>query len=129
MANLIEFARGDGAYHTFSIPADAWVAGGKLSFAAKPAIDDDSTDAAAAIICSWEDDVVTDVTINGIAYKQYDCYFPPSATDSIVSDGNDSIDYLAEFQFVPPSGIPVTFPPNDPKLDARVYFDVRRGVV
>lgn len=129
MASKIEFTRGDGAYHTFSIPTASWTAGGKLFFAAKPVIDDDNTDAASVINGEWEDAAVTDVVINGVAYKQYNCYFPPEATNSIVSNGASSADYLGEFQLVPASGIPVTFPASDQKLDAIVYFDVKRKTV
>lgn len=122
----IEFPRGDGIHHTFSIPATSWSAGGKLRFAAKPLIDDDATDASAVINHEWDDTFVSDVTINGLAYKQYDCYFPPEATNTIVSDGASSADYLGEFQFEPNGGDPMTFPPNDQKLDCIVYFDVVR---
>lgn len=122
----IEFTRGDGAHHTFSIPATSWSAGGRLFFAAKPVIDDDNTDANAVISQSWDDTAVTDTTINGVAYKQYACYFPPSATNSIVSGGAPSADYLGEFQYVPSGGDPVTFPANDEKLDCKVYFDIKR---
>lgn len=126
MANKIEFTRGDAAYHTFSIPASSWSSGGKLFFAAKAVIDDDSTDAAALIQCNWDDSAVSDVVIGGVAYKQYACTFPPSATNSIPSGGAASADYLGEFQYVPVSGVPVTFPASDAKLDAILYFDVKR---
>lgn len=127
MANTMEFSRGDGAYHTFSIPASSWTAGGKLFFAAKPAIDDDTTDAAAAIQGSWTDaDLLADVVIGGITYKKYNCHFPASATSSIVSGGAASADYLGEFQFVPASGDPMTFPAKDPKITTTIYFDVKR---
>lgn len=129
MANVLPFPRGDGIHHTFSIPAVSWSAGGKLFFAAKSVIDDDILDAAAQINQSWDDTVVSDVTIKGVAYKQYDCYFPPSATNSILSNGAGSLDYLGEFQWVPAGGDPITFPPNDDKFDCAVYFDVKRGVV
>ena len=126
MASKVEFSRGDGVTHTFSIPATNWTAGGTLFFAAKPAIDDDTSDAAAVISASFTDSVVTNTTINGIAYKQYTCYFPPSATYGILSNGVSKADYVAEFQYVPTTGIPVTFPATDKKLDAVVYFDVKR---
>lgn len=122
----MEFPRGDGPTHTFSIPVTSWVPGGKLRFAAKPAIDDDVTDANAVINWEWDDTVVTDVVIGGIAMKQYACYFPPEATNNILSNGQDSADYLGEFQFVPPGGVPKTFPPKNPKITATVYFDVVR---
>lgn len=122
----IEFPRGDGVHHKFSMPAANWTAGGKLFFAAKPVIDDDATDANAVIEQEWDDTFVSNVTIKGVAYKQYDCYFPPAATNSIASDGAESADYKGEFQFVPASGDPMTFPPNDQKLECIVYFDVVR---
>ena len=126
MANTIEFTRGDAANHTFNLPADSWSSGGKLFFAAKSVIDDDGTDAAAQINQSWDDTAVSDVTINGVAYKQYACYFPPSATDSIASDGASRLDLLGEFQWVPSGGDPITFPADDDKLDCVVYMDVKR---
>ncbi len=126
MANQIEFTRGDEVTHTFSIPADAWSSGGHLRFMAKPAIDDDATDAAAVITGEWDDSAVTDATINGIAYKQYACLFLPSATNGIVSDGAPSTQYLGEFQWTNSAGIPVTFPATDQKMACIVYFDVIR---
>ena len=126
MADIMEFPRGDGVHHSLLIPASAWTSGGRLFFAAKQVIDDDNTDANAAINQSWDDSAVSDVTLNGIAYKKYDCYFPPSATNSIASNGAESAEYLGEFQFVPVGGDPMTFPPNDPKIQVIVYFDVKR---
>jgi hypothetical protein len=128
MDNTINFTRGDAITHTFSMIASSWSAGGTLFFGAKSAIDDDTTDAAAAIKQSWTDSAVTDVTINGVAYKQYACYFPPSATFEIPSNGAESAQYLGEFQWVSATGIPITFPATDPKLACIVYFDVIREV-
>jgi hypothetical protein len=126
MASTIEFTRGDAANHSFSIPTSSWTGGGKLFFAAKPAIDDDSTDTNALIQGNWNDSAVIDTVVNGIAYKKYACYFPPSATNSIPSNGAGSIDYLGEFQYVPLSGDPVTFPATDDKIDVKLYFDIKR---
>lgn len=133
MASKIEIARGDANVLRFFFPVDAWSAGGTLFFAAKPVVDDDNTDANAVINVNWDDTaIVGEVTktIKGVATlcKQYNCTIPPSATNSINSNGADSADYLAEFQFVPLGGDPVTFPPNDPKLDCIVYFDIKRKV-
>lgn len=129
MANKIEFPRGDGVHHQFCMQADAWSAGGRLFFAAKPVIDDDNTDAAAVINQNWDDTaLLADQVIDGITYKTYDCYFPASATNNIASNGANNADYLGEFQWVPSVGDPVTFPANDPKLDCIVYFDVKRKV-
>lgn len=121
----MDFTRGDGAHHTCSIPADSWSSGGRLFFAAKAVIDDDSTDAAAIIQGNWDDTAVTDVVIDGVAYKQYACDFPGSATFGIPSNGAGSAEYLGEFQYVPSTGDPVTFPATDAKLDVILYFDVK----
>lgn len=125
----MDFARGDGANHEFLIPTSAWTAGGRLFFAAKAAIDDDLTDAAALISGSWTDSSVTDVIEDGIACKRYACYLPASATNSIASGGAESMELLGEFQFVPVSGDPITFPPTAPKIPVVLYFDVKRKTI
>lgn len=125
----MEFTRGDGANHTFAIPASSWSPGGVLFFAAKRLIDDDNTDAAAVIEGDWDDTAVTDVTIDGVAYKKYACYFPPSATNSVASNGAGTLELLGEFQYVPTTNIPVTFPATDEKLDVILYFDIKRKTV
>ena len=132
----MDFTRGDAAYHYFAIPATSWVAGGKLFFAAKPVIDDDNTDANALIQCNWTDSSVSDIAVGEllgdgvtpatVPMKQYACTFPPSATNSIISNGAESADYLGEFQYVPPSGVPVTYPATSPKIDAKLWFDIKR---
>lgn len=124
-SSKIEFVRGDGATHYLSIPADAWTAGGKLFFTAKSAIDDDLSDASAVISGEFDDTNVADVTVNDVAYKKYTCFFPPSATSSIVSNGETSRDYIGEFQYVPTTGVPVTLPPTA-KIKVKVWFDVTR---
>lgn len=110
------------------MPADAWTPGGKLFFKAKPDIDDDNTDAAAVISQTFDDGVVSDITINGVAYKRYTCYFPPSATNSIVSDGSSKAVYKGEWQWVDSDAVPHTFPGDSAKLKAVVYFDVVRKI-
>lgn len=125
----IEFSRGDGNYHTFSIETTSWSAGGKLFFAAKPAVDDDTTDGNALINWEWDDTfLLPDVIINGVPCKQYNCYFPPAATNNVLSNGADSLDLLGEFQYVPTTGVPITFPATIPKLDAVIYFDIKRKI-
>lgn len=125
--SVIVFSRGDGAHHTFAIPATSWAAGGTLLFAAKPAIDDDNTDANALINFSWNDsNLMSDVVVNGVTYKKYKCDFPGSATNSIPSGGAASADYLGEFKYVPLTGDPITAPATDQKLDCIVYFNVKK---
>lgn len=128
MSNILEFPRGDDIYHEFLMPASAWSAGGHLFFSAKPVIDDDLTDAAAVIKRTFDDTVVSDTTIKGVAYKLYTCHFPPSDTIGIDSNGAESLDYLGDFQWVSSTGIVTTFPPVDPKIDVQVTFDVTRDV-
>lgn len=128
-AGIIEFARGDGNHHTFAIPADEWSSGGRLFFAAKQVIDDDLTDALAVIDHNWGDEAVSDIEIDGVAYKEYACYFPPNKTSGIPSNGATSAEFLGEFQWVPNGGDPLTTPPNADKLRCIVYFDVKRKTV
>jgi hypothetical protein len=137
MADLIEFTRGSPADHEFFIEADSWSAGGKLFFAAKPQIDDDTGDLASLINAYWDDTAVTTVVgtgadglENGVTYKRYACHFAGLATASVPSNGALSQELLGEFQWVPASGIdPLTFPPDDEKLQAVIYFDVKRKLV
>lgn len=129
MANIMEFVRGDGANHTFAMPASSFSAGGHLFFAAKTAPDDDNTDALAFILGDWTDSSVIDVVVAGIAYKKWACHFPPAATNSIVSNGAGSLELLGEFEFVPLAGDPITFPPTDDKIPVVVYFDLKRKTV
>lgn len=124
---IMEFSRGDGANHSLSIRAENWTPGGRLFFAAKPAIDDDNLDGSALIEHDWDDNAVSDVTINGVAYKKYSCYFPALATNQIPSNSAESVDLLGEFQWVPSNGgDPVTIPARSPKIDVIVWFDVKR---
>lgn len=129
--DTMEFMRGDKVEHSFAIPATSWTAGGRLFFAAKLAIDDDNTDALAIIQGNWDDNSVADVTIDGIAYKEYTCLFPGTATSGALSGGAESIELLGEFQYVASGGIdPITFPaPGDPRIPTTLYFDVKRKTV
>lgn len=127
MADIMEFTRGDGTTKGFSMPADKWSAGGRLFFAAKALIDDDTTDALAQVEGDWGDDVVTDTVRKGVAMKRYACYFPPAATGSIPSNGAATLELLGEFQWVPSGGgDPITAPAKDDKIDVVVYMDVKR---
>lgn len=127
MTPTMEFTRGDGANHTCAIPTANWTSGGTLFFAAKPSPDDDNTDASAVIQGQWTDANVSDTVINGVAHKVYACHFPPSATNSILSNGAPSATYEGEFQFVPSGGgDPITAPADDNKIEVILYFDIKR---
>lgn len=126
MGAVIEFTRGDGAHHKFRIPASSWSAGGKLWFGAKQVIDDDTADTAMVLKKHWDDSAVNDVTIGGVAYKEYACNWSKTDTDDIPSNGASSLDFIGEFQWVPLTGDPITFPATDDKLDCKVYFDIIR---
>lgn len=128
MATKMEFKKGDGRTHYFKIPASSWSAAGTLWFTAKPAIDGDATDAAAVIDKSFTDSVVTDETINGVAYKKYTLAFTAADTSDIsFADGAKKKKYLGEFQFVPITGSPSSFPDTDNFIEVLVYADIKRA--
>lgn len=120
----IEFKRGDTITHTFSMPTSSWSAGGKLFFTAKPAVDDDLTDASAVINKSFTDAS----TVNDGTNVTYTCLFVPADTNSIAMAGATKVDYKAEFQWVSASGAVSSFPGNDKFLDAVIYADLRRAI-
>lgn len=124
----MEFKKGDGVTHYFKIPTTSWTAGGTLWFAAKTAPDADATDAAAVINKSFSDSVVTDETISGVAYKKYTLAFVAADTSAVsFADGSKKKKYLGEFQFVPSSGAPVSYPGNDSYIETIVYADIKRA--
>jgi hypothetical protein len=125
----MEFKRGAGLTHTFSIPLDAWSAGGTLFFAAKPAPDDDSSDTAAVIDRGFDDTYTSDVTINGVAYKKYTLPFVVGDISSSVSfaDGSKKQNYLGDFKFVPLSGEPMIFPGDDSFIEVIIYANIKVG--
>ena len=131
MANKVtmEFKKGDGRTHWFKIPVDDWSSGGALFFTAKPAIDNDATDAAAVIDKEFDDtDLTTNETINGVVYKVYELNFDPGDIVGVnFTDGQKKKKYLGEFQFVPNGGNPSTFPDDDNFIEVVIYADVKRG--
>lgn len=129
MAAKMEFKRGDGATATLRMPATSWSPGGKLFFTAKQAVDDDLTDSSAKIDVTFGDDVVTDEVYKGVAVKKYTCYFPAAATNSINTEGADFVTLVGEFQYVPVTGDPITFPGRKDRIQVIVYADVRRKTV
>lgn len=123
------FKRGDGLTHYFQIPADAWTSGGKLFFAAKPIVDDDSTDAAAIIDVSFTDSDIVDSShdMYDADYVTYELVFAPSDIGAITFGGDKKKKYLGEFQFVSSDGVPETFPGDDDFIDVIIYADIKRG--
>jgi hypothetical protein len=122
MASKMSFKRGDSVTHYFEMPSDSWTAGGTLTFIAKPDVDDDVADSAAVIVRSFDDTVAVD---DG-ELVTYTCAFIPSDTNNIASNGENSAEYLGEFQYVNGSSVS-TFPGNDDFIQVTVYFDLRRS--
>ena len=126
----MEFKKGDGITHYFSIPTTSWSAGGALFFAAKPAVDNDATDAAAVIDKSFDDTVIVDSAheeyVEG--YETYELYFEPGDITGVnFTSGEKRKKYLGEFQYVPDTGVPSTFPADDQFIEVIVYGDIKRG--
>lgn len=123
------FKYGDLNVHYFQIPTSSWSAGGELVFIAKPAVDDDSTDAAAIIEKSFDDsNIVSSSHDQYLAdYTTYECSFLPSDIATITFGSAKKKKYLGEFTFIPTTGYPETFPSNDDFIDVIVYADLRRG--
>jgi hypothetical protein len=122
-----ELKKVDGATHYAYIPAANWSSGGKLFFAAKEKPDNDGTDALAVINKSFTDSVVTDETVDSVAYKKYTLAFVAADTGSIDMQGKKKRKFLGEFQFVPSGGEPTTWPGDDQFLDVIVYADIKRS--
>lgn len=119
----MELKKGDGATHYIKIPVSAWAAGGTLFFAAKSQPDDDATDAAAAIKKQFDDSVVTVDT----TWATYTLAFDGTDTANIsFSDGSSSKTYSGEFEWVPASGQPISYPGNDDYIQVIVYADINR---
>lgn len=125
----MHFKRGDGLTHYFQIPISSWSAGGKLFFAAKPTVDDDITDAAAVIDKEFTDSDIVDSSheMYDADYTTYELSFIPGDIVSITFGTDKRKKYLGEFQFVPVSGVPETFPGDDDYIDVIIYADIKRG--
>jgi len=127
----MEFKRGDGLTHYFQIPLDSWTAGGTLWFAAKAEIDNDNTDAQAVINKSF-----TDAKIVGSSHEMYDpafvtyelAFVPGDITNVSFLNGETEKEYLGEFQYIPTTLLPETFPSGDDYINVVIYADVKRGV-
>lgn len=121
----MEFKKGDRRVHYFKLPIADYSTGGTLFFAAKPAVDNDTTDAAAVINKSFTDAVVTlDAT-----HATWTLEFLPADIVSVnFTNGETKKKYKGEFQFVPTSGYPVTFPDDDSYIEVTIYADIKRAV-
>lgn len=126
----MEFKKGDGQTHYFQLPDDSWSAGGTLWFAAKEIPDNDATDANAVINKSFDD---TKIVESGheeytSGFVTYELEFLPGDIVGVnFNNGESNKEYLGEFQFVPTTGIPETFPPNDEYIQVIIYADIKRG--
>lgn len=126
----MEFKKGDGQTHYFAIPEDAWTPGGSLFFAAKPAVDNDATDAAAVINKEF-----TDSDIVGADHEEYVAgdvtyelsFLPGDITGVSFDNGEKKKKYLGEFQYVPDTGVPESFPGDDEYIEVLIYGDIKRG--
>lgn len=123
------FKKGDMNTHYFQIPSASWSAGGTLTFIAKPAVDDDATDAAAVIDKDFDDS-----TIVGSGHEQYnseyvtyECAFLPADITGVTFGTAKKIKYIGEFTFVPSAGYPETYPSDDDFIEVVIYADLKRG--
>jgi hypothetical protein len=122
---VIEFKRNDGVTHTLKIPLTSWSAGGTLYFTAKPAVDNDATDATAVIDKSFTD---ASVTTDGV-YAIYTLAFDGAVdiTNVNFQSGETRKEYLGEFQYTPLVGKPISFPANDNYIEVIIYADIKVG--
>jgi len=126
----MEFKKGDGLTHYFAVEAASWTPGGTLFFAAKQEVDNDATDAAAVINKSF-----TDANIVASDHEEYDADFvtyelafvPGDITNVSFTDGEKKQKFLGEFQFVPTTGLPESFPADDEYIEVIIYADIKRG--
>lgn len=128
--NTMEFKKGDVQHHYFQLPEDAWFPGGLLWFAAKPAVDNDNSDAAAVINKSFDDTCVVDSDHDEFSggFVTYELKFLPGDISNVSFEGGEKKKaYLGEFQYVSSLGEPETFPSDDEFIDVVVYADIKRG--
>ena len=129
-APTMEFKRGNDLTHYFQLPVDSWVPGGLLWFTAKPAVDNDNTDANAVINKSFDDSkVITSDDSEYLAdYVTYRLEFAPSdVTNVSFSDGAKKNEYLGEFTIVSALGTEETYPGDDNYIKTIIYADIKRA--
>lgn len=128
--STMEFKKGDANIHYFQIPSDSWTAGGLLWFAAKVKPDDDPTDAMAVINKNFDDTTIVDSSheMYDASFVTYECEFLPGDIVNVsFADGSKKRTYMGEFQYVPTTGLPETFP-GDEFIDVIIYADIKRGI-
>lgn len=126
MANKVTmtFKKGDNQTHYFKLPIADYVEGGTLYFVAKPAVDNDATDAAAVIDKSFTDSVVTE----DAEYATWELEFEPGDITGVnFSDGENSKKYIGEFQLVAADGSVSSFPDNNNYIEVIIYADIKRA--
>lgn len=119
---LMEFMRGTGTTKTFQMAIADYVVGSTLYFTAKPAIDNDPTNAAAVINKSFNDSNVVLDTV----WATYTCEFLPADMIGITfENGETSIDYVGQFEYLVSGQPPVRFPAANDYIDVRIYAEVK----
>lgn len=132
MANKVtmKFKRGDDLFQYFQIPTASFVAGGTLHFTAKPAVDNDNTDAAAVIDKSFLDSDIVDSSHDEYesGFETYEMAFTlEDITNVTFSNGEKAKKYLGEFQIVGADGKVESFPNDDNFIEVIIYADIKRG--
>jgi len=121
----MEFKKGDNVNHAFKMAIADYTTGGALYFTAKPAVDNDATDATAVIDKAFTDSVVT----TDATYATWSLAFVPADITGVnFSNGERKLTYLGEFQFVSATGVVSTFPSDDNFIEVIIYADIRRSV-
>lgn len=129
--STMEFKKGDANTHYFQMLEDSWNAGSALFFAAKTKPDDDATDAAAVINKEFDDSAIVDSSheMYEAGWVTYQLDFEPSdITNVSFADGSKKRTYLGEFQYVPTTNLPNTFPGDDEFIEVIIYADIRRSI-
>jgi hypothetical protein len=129
MANtpILQLVRGSGATRTVSLPISLYVTGSTLRFTAKPAPDNDLTDAAAVINKTFNDSDV-DTSSNPL-YAIYTMTFIPSDTTGITFDtssGQTQIIYAGQIKYTPLGGEPVYYPGSNNYIQVIIDADIPR---
>lgn len=121
----MKFKKGDGVTHFFKLPIAEYSVGGELWFAAKSAPDNDSTDGQAKINKVFTDD---DVVLTATQAVWTLNFAPGDIVGVSFNNGEDEVELMGEFQFVPAVGNPKSFPDDNNYIPVVVYADIKRGV-